>query len=247
MKGVDEPYRMFTSRAEYRILLRQDNADMRLTPYAERLGLATTERTERFHRKKISIERLLDHARHRNVAPRAINAFLKENGSPALQHGSKLSEIIARPNLRLDDLVGLFPELDACIERASAEPAEGSSDVCAENAEAAAASTVEAAASTAENAGNTEANTERTEIIEAAEILLKYDGYITRERALADKMQRLENIKIRGHFDYAAIQSLSTEARQKLSKADPETLAQASRIPGVSPSDISVLLVLLGR
>ena len=140
----------------------------------------------------------------------------------------------------MDDLVGLFPELDACIERASAEPAEGSSDVCAENAEA-------AAASTAENAGNTEANTERTEIIEAAEILLKYDGYITRERALADKMQRLENIKIRGHFDYATIQSLSTEARQKLSKADPETLAQASRIPGVSPSDISVLLVLLGR
>ena len=254
MKGVDEPYRMFTSRAEYRILLRQDNADMRLTPYAERLGLATAERTERFHRKKISIERLLDHARNRNVAPREINAFLEENGSPALQHGSKLSEIIARPNLRLDDLVGLFPELDACIERASAEPAEGSSDVCAENAEAAAASTVEATASTVEaaagtagNAGNTEANTERTEIIEAAEILLKYDGYIARERALADKMQRLENIKIRGHFDYATIQSLSTEARQKLSKADPETLAQASRIPGVSPSDISVLLVLLGR
>ena len=197
---------------------------------------------------------MLDHARNRNVAPREINAFLEENGSPALQHGSKLSEIIARPTLRLDDLVGLFPELDACIERASAEPTEDSSDVCAENAEAAAASTVEATASTveaaagtAENAGNTEANTERTEIIEAAEILLKYDGYIARERALADKMQRLENIKIRGHFDYATIQSLSTEARQKLSKADPETLAQASRIPGVSPSDISVLLVQLGR
>ena len=218
------------------------------------MGLATAERTERFHRKKISIERLLDHARNRNVAPREINAFLEENGSPALQHGNKLSEIIARPTLRLDDLVSLFPELDACIERASAEPAEDSSGVCAENAEAAAASTVETTASTVEatagtakNAGNTEANTERTEIIEAAEILLKYDGYITRERALADKMQRLENIKIRGHFDYATIQSLSTEARQKLSKADPETLAQASRIPGVSPSDISVLLVLLGR
>ena len=240
IKGVDEPYRMFTSRAEYRILLRQDNADMRLTPYAERLGLATKERIERFHRKKDSIEQLLDQARNRNVAPREINDFLEENGSPALQHGSKLSEIIARPTLRLDDIIKLFPELDSCIERASTAHDHSSTDGGTE-------SLATADADIAKNTGNNEANTERTEIIEAAEILLKYDGYISRERALADKMQRLENIRIRGHFDYASIQALSTEARQKLTKADPETLAQASRIPGVSPSDICVLLVLLGR
>ncbi len=221
IKGVDEPYRMFTSRAEYRILLRQDNADMRLTPYAEKFGLAAEERKRRFHQKKEAIDMLLQQTRNRNVAPREINGYLEAHDSPTLNHGCKLSEIIARPNLHLDDIIHIFPELESFIQPSPT--------------------------AITENSANNEENTARTEIIEAAEILLKYDGYITRERTLADKMQRLENIKIRGRFNYASIQSLSTEARQKLCKIDPETLAQASRIPGVSPSDISVLLVLLGR
>lgn len=207
-KGVDEPYRMFTSRAEYRILLRQDNADIRLTPYAEKFGLATAERLQRFHAKKEKIGEIIDFCKQYPIKPNDINAFLEEVGTTPLQRGCKLFDLINRPQLsllKLADVIAPFKEfLDAVTSDAE-------------------------------------------ETIEAAEIEMKYHGYIARERAMADKMQRLENIKIRGHFDYDSITQLSTEARQKLTSIDPETLAQASRIPGVSPSDISVLLVLMGR
>lgn len=207
-KGVDEPYRMFTSRAEYRILLRQDNADIRLTPYAEKFGLATAERLQRFHAKKEKIGEIIDFCKQYPIKPNDINAFLEEVGTTPLQRGCKLFDLINRPQLSLLKLA----------------------DVIAPFKEFLAATTSDA-----------------EETIEAAEIEMKYHGYIARERAMADKMQRLENIKIRGHFDYDSITQLSTEARQKLTSIDPETLAQASRIPGVSPSDISVLLVLMGR
>lgn len=207
-KGVDEPYRMFTSRAEYRILLRQDNADIRLTPYAEKFGLATAERLQRFHAKKEKIGEIINFCKQYPIKPNDINAFLEEVGTTPLQRGCKLFDLINRPQLsllKLADVIAPFKEfLDAITSDAE-------------------------------------------ETIEAAEIEMKYHGYIARERAMADKMQRLENIKIRGHFDYNSITQLSTEARQKLTSIDPETLAQASRIPGVSPSDISVLLVLMGR
>ena len=207
-KGVDEPYRMFTSRAEYRILLRQDNADIRLTPYAEKFGLATAERLQRFHAKEDKIGEIIDFCKQYPIKPNDINAFLEEVDTTPLQRGCKLFDLINRPQLsllKLADVIAPFKEfLDAITSDAE-------------------------------------------ETIEAAEIEMKYHGYIARERAMADKMQRLENIKIRGHFDYDSITQLSTEARQKLTSIDPETLAQASRIPGVSPSDISVLLVLMGR
>ena len=212
-KGVDEPYRMFTSRAEYRILLRQDNADMRLTPYAEKFGLATPERSARFHQKKAGIEQLIQAARHCNLKPGSINTLLEQKQSQPLMRGAKLFELIARPELSLADFIDFN--------------ADGALDSFQSIAEA--------------------IDTDREEVLEATEVLIKYDGYIARERALADKMQRLENIKIRNRFDYASLQQLSTEARQKLEHINPETLAQASRIPGISPSDISVLLVLLGR
>ncbi len=207
-KGVDEPYRMFTSRAEYRILLRQDNADIRLTPYAEKFGLATAERSQRFHAKKDKIGEIIDFCKQYPIKPNDINAFLEEVGTTPLQRGCKLFDLINRPQLsllKLADAIAPFKEFLAAI------------------------------------------TSDAEETIEAAEIEMKYHGYIARERAMADKMQRLENIKIRGHFDYDSITQLSTEARQKLTSIDPETLAQASRIPGVSPSDISVLLVLMGR
>lgn len=207
-KGVDEPYRMFTSRAEYRILLRQDNADIRLTPYAEKFGLATAERLQRFHAKKEKIGEIIDFCKQSPIKPNDINAFLEAVGTTPLQRGCKLFDLINRPQLsllKLADAIAPFKEFLAAI------------------------------------------TSDAEETIEAAEIEMKYHGYIARERAMADKMQRLENIKIRGHFDYDSITQLSTEARQKLTSIDPETLAQASRIPGVSPSDISVLLVLMGR
>ena len=207
-KGVDEPYRMFTSRAEYRILLRQDNADIRLTPYAEKFGLATAERLQRFHAKKNKIGEIIDFCKQYPIKPNDINAFLEEVGTTPLPRGCKLFDLINRPQLsllKLADVIAPFKDFLAAI------------------------------------------TSDAEETIEAAEIEMKYHGYIARERAMADKMQRLENIKIRGHFDYDSITQLSTEARQKLTSIDPETLAQASRIPGVSPSDISVLLVLMGR
>ncbi len=207
-KGVDEPYRMFTSRAEYRILLRQDNADMRLTPYAEKFGLASEERSRRFHTKKENIDGIIRYCQTYSIKPSTINTLLEELGTAPLQRGCKLFDLINRPQLSLQILANHLSDFKERLSMISSD-------------------------------------TEET--IEAAEIEMKYHGYIARERAMAEKMQRLENIKIRGHFDYNSITQLSTEARQKLTAINPETLAQAERIPGVSPSDISVLLVLLGR
>ena len=207
-KGVDEPYRMFTSRAEYRILLRQDNADARLTPYAERFGLATPERLQRFRRKSEGIAAILDFCKNFPIKAPRINPFLERLGTAPLHGGCKLFDLINRPQISLANL---------------ADEVKGFSEFLSQ------------------------IDSDREETIEAAEIEMKYHGYIARERALADKMQRLEHILIRGRFNYDELTQLSTEARQKLKSIDPETLAQASRIPGVSPSDISVLLVLLGR
>lgn len=207
-KGVDEPYRMFTSRAEYRILLRQDNADMRLTPYAEKFGLASEERSRRFHTKKENIDGIIRYCQTYSIKPSTINTLLEELGTAPLQRGCKLFDLINRPQLSLQILANHLSDFKERLSMISSDTEEA---------------------------------------IEAAEIEMKYHGYIARERAMAEKMQRLENIKIRGHFDYNSITQLSTEARQKLTAIDPETLAQAERIPGVSPSDISVLLVLLGR
>ena len=207
-KGVDEPYRMFTSRAEYRILLRQDNADMRLTPYAEKLGIADKKRLQKFHTKKENIDKIIDFCKNFSIKAHKINPFIESVGSTPLRNGCKLYDLINRPQVTLDNIstqISAFRDLLNNIPQ------------------------------------------DAEETIEAAEIEMKYHGYISRERDLADKMQRLESIKIQGRFNYEEITQLSTEARQKLTTINPETLAQASRIPGVSPSDISVLLVLLGR
>lgn len=207
-KGVDEPYRMFTSRAEYRILLRQDNADIRLTPYAEKFGLAAEERRKRFREKKENIDKIIGFCNNFSIKADRINAFLERSGSAALHGGCKAMDLITRPEITLAAIAEEIAPLQSLI------------------------STI---------------GQDREETVEAAEIAIKYNGYIARERALADKMQRLEAIKIKGRFNYAELTQLSTEARQKLAAIDPDTLAQAGRIPGVSPSDISVLLVLLGR
>jgi tRNA uridine 5-carboxymethylaminomethyl modification enzyme len=207
-KGVDEPYRMFTSRAEYRILLRQDDADARLTERSYRIGLATSERYNHWLKKKEVIEELENFCKNYSVKAALINEGLKALGSKELQRGCKLADLISRPGLTLNNLSAYIPALRNKIEAI---------------------------------------NNRNEEITEAAEIRMKYSGYIERERELADKMIRLENIKIKGKFDYNSLQSLSTEARQKLTRIDPETIAQASRIPGVSPSDINVLLVLMKR
>lgn len=207
-KGVDEPYRMFTSRAEYRILLRQDNADMRLTPYAQKYGLASPKRTERLEQKKKEIELIEDFCRNFPVKAAKINPFLESVGTTPLAGGTRIFDLINRPQLSLASLSSEIKEFKKLLDSITEE---------------------------------------KEETMEAAEIEMKYHGYIARERALADKMQRLEDIRIANHFNYEKITQLSTEARQKLSAIKPETLAQASRIPGVSPSDISVLLVLLGR
>ena len=207
-KGVDEPYRMFTSRAEYRILLRQDNADVRLTPYAEKLGTATAERASRFHEKKKHIDEIIRFCHDFPIKAPRINPFLESIGSTPLSGGCRLSDLINRPQISLLNLAEQVKPLAMLFDGISVD---------------------------------------REEIIEAAEIEMKYSGYISRERAMAEKMQRLEAIRIRGRFNYAELTQISTEGRQKLATIDPETLAQASRIPGVSPSDISVLLVLLGH
>ena len=207
-KGVDEPYRMFTSRAEYRILLRQDDADARLTERSYRIGLATEERYQKWMEKKEWIEKISDFCRTFSVKAAYINDALEEMGTVPLQKGCKLMDLITRPQV---GILSLAKHINALRQLIDTVP------------------------------------NRREEIVEAAEIRIKYNGYIRREREIADKMLRLENIKIRGKFDYESIKSLSTEARQKLIKIDPETLAQASRIPGVSPSDINVLLVLMGR
>lgn len=207
-KGVDEPYRMFTSRAEYRILLRQDNADARLTEKAYELGIAKRDRYDRWIEKKEAIGRIIEFCANYPIKKDEINPKLEALGTTPLRAGCKLIDLIARPHLNLTNLSEIIPDLKAALDA----PAN-----------------------------------RKKEITEAAEIKMKYKGYIERERLIADKMHRLEDIKIKGRFNYSELHEISTEGRQKLERIDPETLAQASRIPGVSPSDINVMLVLLGR
>ena len=207
-KGVDEPYRMFTSRAEYRILLRQDDADMRLTERAYQLGLVKADRYEILQKKRAEIDRIVNFVSTFSVKADKINDALEKLGTAPLTHGCKLVDLISRPQITIENIAPYIPAFQAALDKIEER---------------------------------------KEEVIEAAEIRIKYKGYIDRERTIADKIHRLESIRIKGKFDYANLQSLSTEARQKLVKIDPETLAQASRIPGVSPSDINVLLVLLGR
>ncbi len=207
-KGVDEPYRMFTSRAEYRILLRQDDADSRLTRKGEAIGLAKENRVNLLSEKEKAIEKLTHFTATCSIKPEEINAVLEKLGTAALKRTSKLKELLSRPQISFADMVEACPtlkaELDTVLNR-------------------------------------------KEEIAEAVEIKIKYEGYIERERTIADKINRLENISIKDKFDYNSIQSLSTEARQKLTRIKPETIAQAGRIPGISPNDINILLVLMGR
>lgn len=207
-KGVDEPYRMFTSRAEYRILLRQDDADARLTEKAYELGIAKRDRYNWWIEKKEAIRRIIEFCANYPIKKDEINPKLEALGTTPLRAGCKLIDLIARPHLNLTNLSEIIPDLKAALDA----PAN-----------------------------------RKEEITEAAEIKMKYKGYIERERLIADKMHRLEDIKIKGRFNYSELHEISTEGRQKLERIDPETLAQASRIPGVSPSDINVMLVLLGR
>lgn len=207
-KGVDEPYRMFTSRAEYRILLRQDDADARLTEKAYELGIAKRDRFDWWIEKKEAIGRIIEFCANYPIKKDEINPKLEALGTTPLRAGCKLIDLIARPHLNLTNLSEIIPDLKAALDA----PAN-----------------------------------RKEEITEAAEIKMKYKGYIERERLIADKMHRLEDIKIKGRFNYSELHEISTEGRQKLERIDPETLAQASRIPGVSPSDINVMLVLLGR
>jgi tRNA uridine 5-carboxymethylaminomethyl modification enzyme len=199
---------MFTSRAEYRLLLRQDDADMRLTEKGYQLGLATKNRFEQLETKKAIQEKLTDFIKNTSIKPNDINNFLVSRDSTELKHGCKLSDLVLRPQLGIIDLALAVPSLQEEIDTIGPR---------------------------------------KEEIIEATEVLLKYEGYIVREKLIAEKLLRLEHINIRGRIDYSTIQSLSTEARQKLDKIDPETIGQASRIPGISPSDVNILLVLLGR
>ena len=208
-KGVDEPYRMFTSRAEYRILLRQDDADMRLTERAYRLGLATRERYELMLSKRSQRDAIIDYTKEFSIRASVINPSLEALGTAPLKQGVKLYDLILRPQLNIEKLSQLVTPFKHFLDTIEPE--------------------------------------RREEIIEAAEILIKYQGYIDRERVIADKIRRLENVKLKGKVVYNDIKSLSTEARQKLTRIDPETIAQASRIPGISPSDINILLLLLGR
>ena len=207
-KGVDEPYRMFTSRAEYRILLRQNDADARLTEKAYELGIAKRDRYDWWMEKKEGIEKIIDFCANYPIKKDEINPKLEALGTTPLRAGCKLIDLVARPHLNLQNLSEIIPDLKAAMDAPS---------------------------------------NRKEEIAEAAEIKMKYKGYIEREKLIADKMHRLENIKIKGRFKYSELHEISTEGRQKLERIDPETLAQASRIPGVSPSDINVMLVLLGR
>lgn len=207
-KGVDEPYRMFTSRAEHRILLRQDDADARLTERAYEIGVAKRERYDRWIEKKNAIEAIESYCKSTSVKPNEINSALENLGTTPLREGCKLVDLISRPQISMATLAEIFPALQVVLD----SPAD-----------------------------------RKEEIAEAVEIRIKYKGYIERERMVAEKMHRLENIKIKGRFNYREMKQLSTEARQKLEAIDPETMAQASRIPGISPSDINVMLVLMGR
>jgi len=207
-KGVDEPYRMFTSRAEYRILLRQDDADMRLTEKAYKLGLVKQDRYDMLCSKREAVQGIIEYTKNFSIKAALINDALEKLGTASLTRGCKLMDLIIRPQITITSIAEYIPSFKAYLDKITDR---------------------------------------KEEIIEAAEVLIKYQGYIDRERMIADKIHRLESIRIKGKFDYNSLNSLSTEARQKLIKIDPETLAQASRIPGISPSDINVLLVLLGR
>ena len=208
-KGIDEPYRMFTSRAEYRILLRQDDADMRLTEKAYQIGLANSYRHNLFQEKKQVIESLIHFINTFSVKPSQINTYLENAGTTPLPHSCKLINILKRPQINFNSLIAILPELEDLIAKIP--------------------------------------QNRKDEIIEAAEIATKYSGFIDREKLIADKITRLENINIENKFNYPSIQSLSTEARQKLNKINPKTIAQAGRIPGISPNDINILLILLNR
>ncbi len=208
-KGVDEPYRMFTSRAEYRILLRQDDADARLTPKAFELGLVGEERLSLLKRKLVQRDKLIEFCKTYSLKPSYINERLVELKTTALKQGLKLKEVVLRPQIRLVDLIDYIPALKLEVEKIEED--------------------------------------RRQEIVEAAEILIKYSGYIGREKLIADKLRRLENLDIEGRFDYDTVDSLSTEARQKLKKIQPTTIGQATRISGVNPADINILLILMGR
>ena len=199
---------MFTSRAEYRILLRQDDADVRLTEKGYNIGLAKQERIDLLNEKRNEVDRIISFAANYSLKPEYINEGLTKLGTAPLKQGLKLKDVISRPQISINSIAEYIPALKEELNKIP---------------------------------------NRKEEIIESAEIIIKYDGYIKREQLIADKITRLENIKIKGKFDYENILSLSTEARQKLTKIDPETIAQASRIPGISPNDISILLVLLGR
>lgn len=207
-KGVDEPYRMFTSRAEYRILLRQDDADVRLTESGYNIGLAKRERVDLLNQKKEEVNRIIDFTSNYSLKPEYINPTLEKLGTSPLKQGVKLKDLITRPQININNILDSIPSLRTEIDKIP---------------------------------------NRKEEVIEACEIKIKYDGYIKREQLIAEKISRLENIAIKNKFDYETILSLSTEARQKLAKINPETIGHASRIPGVSPNDISILLVLLGR
>ena len=207
-KGVDEPYRMFTSRAEYRILLRQDDADMRLTEKSFKIGLASKERYRQLIEKKEHRDRIINFSRNYSVKAQYINSQLEQMGTSPLKQGVKLIDLILRPQLTVKSVASIIPALQDQLDKIP---------------------------------------NRQEEIIEAAEILMKYEGYIEREQMIADKISRLENIRIKDKFDYNSIKQISIEARQKLARINPDTIAQASRIPGISPSDINILLILLGR
>jgi tRNA uridine 5-carboxymethylaminomethyl modification enzyme len=207
-KGVDEPYRMFTSRAEYRILLRQDNADERLTELSAEIGLASKERLNLLIDKRKRIVEFLDLLKTISISPGEINGYLEQAGTSGLKQKMKIVDVARRPQVRLKDLFSFIPKLRELSEKL----------------------------------GN-----RKEELIESVEILIKYEGYISRERSMADKIKRLENIGLDESFDYNKLKSISTEARQKLSRLRPKSIGQALRISGVSPSDISVLLIYMGR
>ena len=207
-KGVDEPYRMFTSRAEYRILLRQDDADMRLTEKSYQLGLADKERYQLLSAKRKMIDEIVEFSKSHSIKPEKVNPALENLDTTPLRHGTKLIDLILRPQLTIEKIADFIPEFQSHLEKISSR---------------------------------------KEEVIEAAEIRMKYEGYIAREKNIAEKLSRLENVKIHEDVDYDSLQSLSTEAKQKLSRIKPVNIAQASRIPGVSPNDINVLLVLMGR
>lgn len=208
-KGVDEPYRMFTSRAEYRILLRQDDADMRLTPLGHTIGLADDERLQLMETKRALRDNIIDFARNTTVRPAEVEQLLADSGSTPLTQGVKLYSLVQRPQLTIMSLAGVLPRLNALVESIPAD--------------------------------------RREEIVEAAEILIKYEGYIAREQSIADKLHRLEEVRLPVDIDYDSILSLSTEARQKLKLHRPTTVGNASRIPGISPSDVNILLLLMNR